>query len=328
MNENFKKRSNYFRRIFSAYFLKKPSYVAFWHEKPEASSGITPDKIGPYYMPFADKADYEGPKDEKGVILLDYLSGIGKQYNPLAIAQYGLAHYNLYLKTKELKNFETAKTQADWLADNLEKNDFGLMVWKHHFPWRYKQNLEPGWFSSHAQGTGISLLLRVYNETREEKYLKSAKLAFIPLNAEIKNGGVKHIDGKGGVWLEEYPVNPPTSILNGFIWALWGVYDYQLFFKDGESKKLWEDCIKTIKENLPRFDAGFWSLYDLSSQKMKMLASPFYHSLHIVQLEVMAVLTGDKFFRDYAEKWRKYRNSFWKRNFALAYKAIFKLLYF
>jgi hypothetical protein len=328
MNENLKKRFDYFRRIFRAYFLKKPSYVSFWREKPEISPNITPDKIGPYYMAFAEKADYKGPKDQNGVIVLDYLSGIGRQYNPLAIAQYGLAHWNIYLKTKEPKNFETAKIQADWLVENLEKNDFGLMVWKHHFFWRYKQDLKPGWFSSHAQGTGISLLLRVYGETKEEKYLNAAKSAFIPLNAEIKNGGVKHIDGKGGVWLEEYPVNPPTNILNGFIWALWGVYDYRLFFKDNDSKKLWDDCVRTIKENLPRFDAGFWSLYDLSKQGMKMLASPFYHSLHIIQLEIMGILTGDEFFKRWAERWSGYRNVFWKRGFALAYKAIFKLLYF
>jgi len=34
----------------------------------------------------------------------------------------------------------------------------------------------------------------------------------------------------------------------------------------------------------------------IPDKKMKMLASPFYHNLHIVQLKVMHRLTGKGFF--------------------------------
>ena len=36
---------------------------------------------------------------------------------------------------------------------------------------------------------------------------------------------------------------------------------------------------------------------------MKMLASPFYHSLHIVQLRVLYKLTGESIFKEVADKW-------------------------
>lgn len=111
-------RLNYFRRIFKVYFNKKSSYLTFWHERPAVSENITPDKLGVYYMTFEDKADYAGPKDKNGVILFDYFFDIGRQYNPLAIAQYGLGHYNLYLKTGDKKHMEIAKTQADRLGSN------------------------------------------------------------------------------------------------------------------------------------------------------------------------------------------------------------------
>ena len=36
-------------------------------------------------------------------------------------------------------------------------------------------------------------------------------------------GGVIFEDKKKDFWIEEYIVHPPTHILNGFIWALFGV---------------------------------------------------------------------------------------------------------
>ena len=39
-------------------------------------------------------------------------------------------------------------------------------------------------------------------------------------------GGVLIREGDDGAWLEEVVVDPPTHILNGFLWAIWGVRDY------------------------------------------------------------------------------------------------------
>ena len=57
-----------------------------------------------------------------------------------------------------------------------------------------------------------------------------------------------------------------------------------------------EDSLATLKANLNVYDTGFWSLYEQSGTRLPMVASPFYHRLHIVQLRVMAKLTGDEFF--------------------------------
>ncbi len=321
-------RLSYWRRIFKVYFTKEKGYLSFWHETPAVSDGIDPFKLGPYYMTFADKANYTGPKDGSGIILFDYYFDIGRQYNPLAIAQYGLGNYNLFLKNKNKKNLELAKIQADWLVNNLEENEFGFFVWKHKFKWHYKQYLKPGWYSAHSQGAGVSLLLRVYQETKDEKYLKAAQKAFISLDVEIKLGGVKFIDEKGDIWLEEYLIDQPTHILNGFLWALWGVWDYYIFTKDGQALNLFNNCVSTLKKNFSHYDFKFWSLYDLSRQFMPMVASHFYHKLHIVQLKIMFILSNDSVFDFYAKKFKNYEESWLKRNFALLYKAVFKIFYF
>jgi hypothetical protein len=59
-----------------------------------------------------------------------------------------------------------------------------------------------------------------------------------------------------------------------------------------------------------------------------MVASTFYHRLHIVQLQIMHRLTGDDTFARVADRWESYTRSGINRTRALAYKTTFKLLYY
>jgi len=320
-------RLTYWRRILKVYLTQKKGYLSFWHERP-AVGDFDPKSIGGYYMTFHDKARYGGPRDENGTILFDYFFDIGRQYNPLAIAQYGLGNFNLYLETGDQKYLEETRIQAEWLVENLEENEKGIPVWKHKFRWHYKTYLESGWYSAHSQGTGISLLARMYRETKDERYKETAIKAFRSLDILIKEGGTKFTDEEGLVWLEEYVIHPPTHILNGFLWALWGVWDFYLLSGDESSKKLFNACVKTLETKLERYDVGFWSRYDLSRQALPMIASPFYHKLHIVQLKVMHGITGKEIFERYAEKFERYERNWIKRKSAFFMKALFKIFYF
>ena len=60
------------------------------------------------------------------------------------------------------------------------------------------------------------------------KYEQAAEQAFVSLTKPIAQGGVLFEDDENNLWIEEYLVDPPTHILNGFIWALWGVFDFWL----------------------------------------------------------------------------------------------------
>ena len=109
-----KSRLNYLRRVFTTYLTRRNSQLTFWHGKPGVNPEASIEKLGQYYMLFLYKANYPGPFDKNGIPLLDYRGIIGKQYNPIAIAQYGLGHYNLYKKTGNGKNLEIAIKQAAW----------------------------------------------------------------------------------------------------------------------------------------------------------------------------------------------------------------------
>jgi len=319
---------SYYQRIFAVYLTPRKSQLTFWHEVPEVNEHFRPGELSEYYMPFTAKADYPGQYDPNGIPLLDYHGKVGHQYNPIAIAQYGLGNYNLFCRTGDPERRRKFLVVADWMVTNLEQNTAGLSVWNHHFDWEYRTPLKAPWYSALSQGQGISLLVRAHRETGNPTYLEAVQRAFETFLRITDEGGVTYVDEEGYTWFEEAIVNPPTHILNGFIWAAWGVYDYLLYTEDQEARRLFAEAVRTFRDNLHRFDAGFWSLYEQSGTLMKMLASPFYHHLHIVQLQVMYRLTGEPIFNDYARRWEAYRRSFFKRNLALGYKALFKLLYY
>lgn len=319
---------SYYRRIFSAYLLGGNSQLSFWHETPAENPHASANELGEYYMLFTEKANYSGQFDAAGIPQLDYHGHIGVQYNPIAIAQYGLGNYNLWRRNADPDRRAKVFLIADWLQEHLELNANGLAVWNHHFDWEYRDTLKAPWYSALAQGQGISLLLRAHQESGDAHYLDAAQRAFVSFQRPIAKGGVAFIDASGDLWFEEYIVSPPTHILNGFIWALWGVHDYFLATHDRSAQDLFSRGVRTLLQNLKRYDLGFWSLYEQSGTRLPMVASPFYHRLHIVQLRVMHRLTGDQKFADFADRWESYTRSRIKRTRGLFYKIAFKLSHY
>lgn len=321
-------RAAYWRRVIAAYVLRHPSQLTFWHEVPEVNARAPVDQLGEYYMRFAAKADYPGPYDPEGIPLLDYHGRIGRQYNPIAIAQYGLGNCNLFRQTRDALRRQRFLRVADWLVANLERNPRGEWVWNHYFDWEYRTPLRAPWYSALAQGQGISVLVRAFAETGTAAYREAADRALHTFLVRVDDGGVTYVDPQGYAWFEETIVTPPTHILNGFMWAAWGVYDYALLTRAEAATRLFVEAVRTLRAHLPRFDTGFWSLYEQSGMRMKMLASPFYHHLHVVQLRVMHRLTGEPVFAEFADRWERYRRDPVRRTWALLYKSAFKLLYY
>jgi heparosan-N-sulfate-glucuronate 5-epimerase len=315
----------YYRRIFSAYVTGGNSHLTFWHETPAENPNASSRALGEYYMLFAEKADYRGPYDSMGVPELDYHGKIGRQYNPIAIAQYGLGNYNLFRRRADAERRKKFFITADWLVSHLESNSFGIPVWNHQFDWEYRDTLKAPWYSGLAQGQGISVLVRAHKESGEAKYLDAARHALASFFQPVSAGGVGFTDDCGDLWFEEYIVSPPTHILNGFIWAAWGVYDYFLATRDQDAHDLFARAVQTLVHNLERYDLGFWSLYEQSGTRLPMVASPFYHRLHIVQLRIMHHLTGEEIFARVADRWEGYTRSRANRTRALCYKTVFKL---
>lgn len=321
-------RYNYLSRIIKAYLTPSLSQLSFWHGVPEINQIRDLENPLPYYMKFAYKANYNGEYDSKGIPLLNYHGKIGLQYNPIAIAQYGLGNYNLFLENQDINRKNNFIAVAEWLCDNLNENYYKVPVWMHEFDFEYKEILRSPWYSGLAQGMGISLLLRAYEITKITRYKEKAKMAYISFEKLIDEGGVIYIDGDGFYWIEEYIVSKPTHILNGFMWALFGVYDMWKFCGNKHAKNLFTSCVDTLEKNLDKYDVGFWSKYELTDLNFKMLASPFYHDLHIAQLQIFYIITNKGFFKKLAGNWENYKKSKINRSRAIIEKSFFKIFYY
>lgn len=265
------------------------------------------DSVGGYYNDLTEKVSKRELSDE--VLPMTTIDS-GKQiYFCIEIFQYGLAAYDLYLIQKNEFMLKRTLACADWAVENQEECG-GWLTFSHETP------DHP--YSSMAQGEGISLLLRAYLATKDEKYLAAASRAKDFMLLPINEGGVTRYEGED-VYFYEFTNTP--LVLNGWIFSLWGIYDYAKATEDSEAWKIYLATVASLKKKLPEYDTKYWSKYD----EAKRISSPFYHALHIAQLRVMYDLTGEEVFAQYANRWEKYRKSFWKSKRAFLKKAVQKV---
>ena len=316
--------------IISRYSQRKKSSLAFWWLPLYEGHGVydlSIQKATDYYLDFSSKADYNVLFDENQVVMLDYMGSIGKQYNPCAIAQYGLGLLSRYLKSKDASLLNRAIIQGDWICRNMvisEKQIGRLEYTFSDFNYEGSHNN----ISSIVQGQAISFLLRLYVITKNDEYLKCSDYLFRSFEYTTQEGGVVKYDAQGRMYLEEAITEKISCVLDGFIYAIFGVYDYYLITSDMAAKHIFEQCCITVSERLDDFDLGFWSRADCYIEKPKMPASSFYHNVHVQQLKALFILTGVQKFYDYAMKWQTYQNNFLYRKIAFLYKCWFKVFYY
>ena len=238
------------------------------------------------------------PFDENGIPMVDYKREINKQYNPYSISQFALENWELFLQTGNQKHLDTFLKQANWLVENQEEGK-----WYNHFEVK-RRGLKNPWVSCIAQGAGISVLLRAWQIKEDEGYLRAAEKAFGIFKIPIDRGGISYKNGTG-TWFEEYP-NPsaPSHVMNGHIWALFGIWDMYRVTHDADALRLFKEGVLALKTDISKYDTGFWVLYD---QQFRAFLSSLYINSEINQLKVMHALTEDSIFSDYAKKWEQYR---------------------
>ena len=250
-------------------------------------------EVAGYYNDLTEKVT----RDDPDILVPKYHVDTGEEiYFSIGIFQYGLAAYDLFLKTHDEIYKNKLIACADWAVAN-QQDDGGWVTFAY-------QNPEHP-YSSMAQGEGISLLIRAHIVTREKKYIRAAERAKDFMLKPIPEGGTTGYEN-GDVIFYEDTCNP--VILNGWIFSLWGLFDYCKAVEEDRVKNTLTATLNSLKKKLPEFDIGYWSKYEDG----KRICSPFYHKLHIAQLRAMYDLFGDEIYKEYADKWEKYQKSFWK----------------
>lgn len=220
-----------------------------------------------------------------------------------------------------------ATDAARWLARQLD--DRGQLVVRWPMPHTYA--LEPPWISAMTQGEAVSLFLRAAPEDDSpEGLFSAAERAATPL---LDPSPVLTQTPEGPV-LQEYPTDPPAHVLNGWIFGLWGLYDLSRTGQGNvisadvaaRASSAFEAGISALAARLPRYDTRGWSRYDLYPHPIVHVASPFYHRLHIEQLQAMNELAPNPVFQEMATRWERSAGDPLNRTAAVCRKVAFRMI--
>ncbi|MCA0987094.1 D-glucuronyl C5-epimerase family protein [Guptibacillus algicola] len=257
------------------------------------------------YIGSAVSLEPDVPTDNNGIVMTNHQGEL--YYNPLKIGRYAKSFLISYDKENDEAFLEKAELHGEKLLDMAEEHNGGL-----YFPYSIDFDLhgfgedimEGPWFSAMTQGEILSAFTRLYQYTEDEKYLNAAHKTFQSMkNLKSDNDvWVSLIDEDGYLWLEEYPQDTPTYALNGFLFAIFGVYDYYLLEQDEEVKNYIEGSLTTVKHYLPEFRVEGEISYYCRDHHVQ---SDRYHMIHISQLEKLSKISGDSFFKEEASKFKE-----------------------
>lgn len=237
-------------------------------------------------------------------MVIDYGEEIGIHHNPVTIAQYAIGCYHNYVRYRCEPCLEVFANQIKYLKTRYQRYGEDLIGYPYGFDWSY--GLKRGWLSGLAQGQAISVLIRHYHHTGDESVL--------PLMVQIKNlmllpraeGGLVVQSPEGDLWIEEFPTERPSLVLNGFISAVFGLYEYtRVFPEDGVARTKLDEFISSLKSAIRHYDAGNWAYLDRHVTPYPK-ASEAYMFGYIWQMRTLYEISGDPYFRAMELRWQSF----------------------
>ena len=203
---------------------------------------------------------------------------------------------------------------CDWFLTEQTTKGAWPSYFDHMFYKGRTELMKSGWSSALGQGLIISCLVRAYHLTKKGIYLESANKALAPFETTVEQGGVLRLWNNSNKFYEEYPTEPASFVLNGFIFSLIGLYDLYKIANNKKAKELFEEGMNTLEILLPLYDLGSCSAYDLTHYTcgagFPNIARDGYHATHIHQLKLLTSISSSRLIRETHERWVKYTNGF------------------
>jgi hypothetical protein len=251
------------------------------------------------------------PTDDSGLHLYER-DGV-RHVHPVGQGQYVLMMLNSFDLTGDREFLDRAIRNLDSLLDSSTESE-GAKFFPYTFDFPLygldELTLHAPWWSGMAQGQMLSALVRAYEATGDERYRNAADstfASFAPRPAEdwpVTEPAVAFVDGDGVLWLEEYSGDlEPAYVLNGHIFAIFGLYDYWELTGSEEAERMIDGAATAVAHYLPEFrnGPGELSWYGLTIKPNARGLHTKYHRIHQEQLQVLADMTGERLFSDYAE---------------------------
>ncbi|WP_034060369.1 D-glucuronyl C5-epimerase family protein [Lacinutrix jangbogonensis] len=248
-------------------------------------------------------------KDSDGVYMIDRSKKTnltkGKEvfYSPIAIglaALRDLQNANAY-RSKDSIALKSFLVNAKWLVNKQDSSGRITFDVPLH---TLDKIIKAPWQSALSQGFALSVFSRAYQVTKDSIYIKSIHKSLLQFEKTIEEGGIYNNSKIFGEFLEEYPTEQPTHVLNGFNYTLIGLHDAYIITKNQKAGLLFDKYVKILSEKIKEFDLGGWSAYSLDKPSMKnhfTYCNPWYHKLHIIQLQVLFEKSQLESLNEYAK---------------------------
>lgn len=155
----------------------------------------------------------------------------------------------------ELVRKEPAYT---WLRENA-KTVGDSLVWTFDFQNAYNDLVqEAGWQSAFSQRYVIDAFMAI----DDTEMVRKAAYAY---GYTTDEGGIASVGRDGSLWFEEVPNN--SHILNAHLASLVALSNVNNMIDDSRIQELYERGLEALRENLYRYDTGYWTKYDMNPQK-------------------------------------------------------------
>ncbi|MBV5283185.1 MAG: hypothetical protein JZU53_12210 [Paludibacter sp.] len=255
----------------------------YWHARLMARTEFPYKEL--YYLNFTPKSNY--PFKKNNSIPIVEMNGEEMEFS-ITIFNYGLGLIDELHSNPN--NIFHIKNILEWIFFN-QGDDGG---WHNDYSISYL-SVKPGWSSAMGQGLAISFIYRCYLLNLISKDIASEKIEIAKnhmLSDELSNETVY------GIILQEFG-GASENVLNGYIFAIYGLYDYALFTGKFD---YFDYHISVLKSIIVKYNFVFnWSYYTTT----KTIASLFYHQLHIDMMYSLHHITKDLFFLKKARFWEK-----------------------
>jgi len=206
-----------------------------------------------------------------------YVPGQGLQFHPLA----NFGKLNALWRAK--KRDAALERLLDELLPMAASRGGGL-AWEYYFTFGGGRG---PWVSGLAQGTALQSLARAAIRLQRKEEVLPIAARGLRIFELPPPTGVRVRAGDGGVHYLIYSFNPDLRILNGFVQALVGLFDFAAYANDDRARRLFAAGDRAARAEVPRYDTGFWSRYSLQRE-----SDLSYHKLVIGFLENLCERTG------------------------------------
>lgn len=280
-----------------------------------------------YFIDLSAKAKYALHLDADGVPMLDYLDGAPPRYNPCAISQFGLGAFSVWARSGDDAALDQVAACARWLLANGVDGPEDSSLYLYDFGAEIVPDLAVPYCSAIAQSQAASLLFRAARALGDQalhtQAIRSARIIPVP----VSEGGLMRTGPGDATVFEEFPAATLHAVLDGHLYAVAALIDANHFAADQFPKAIVDHAQQGARSLLSAYDLGYWSRTDLYGLTV-MVASPFYHKLHVTQLTGLYALTGNPVFADYRDIFGAYQASPICRGRAFVEKAWKKIAYY